>query len=376
MPMTKIQFVKKLVLCLLFTLSFKLQAQTIQINLHRPISSTFGSKDVWSADIVNPSQSTLSVKLKSTISSSTGNILFEAVSMPINIVGQITSLNTINVITASSNYYNQQVQQSDETSRSFPTGSYNYCMFLIDAVTGETKAQQCIPITVKILTPPILIYPQNKETVQEKNPLLGWLLPGPTNNPNEIRYTLTLVEQTSNQNPVDAILRNRPLLYEKGLSQTSIQYPYQAPALNYGKNYAWQVEAFNTENVSYGKSEIWSFTVKADTFSVVQADVDQSFIEITKSAENAVYYATGVLKIKYSDRQFPKTLSYYIYDETGNPVHKNASTLMALAKENWYNINLENEFTLKHHKRYRFELYDGRNMYKLFFVYLNPVYKK
>ncbi|SFH37112.1 hypothetical protein [Pedobacter insulae] len=370
--MLKILPVKLLAVCLLFTLPLKLLAQNIQINLSPSLSNTFGSADIWNASIINPMQSPLSVKLKATVNAGSGAALFEAVSAPLTLNEPVVTLNHQNVQTQSINYFNPKVRESDEKSRSFPTGEYMYCLFIIDALTGEVKAQECMPVSIKVLTPPILIYPGNKESVQEKNPLLTWLFPGPISNPDEVKYTLTLVELYPDQSAFDGMLRNRPLIYEKGISQTSLQYPFNAPELKFGKNYAWQVEAVSVNGASYGLTEIWEFNLQPDSLKEADVFPDQSYVDIKNSAAYQVYYAKGTLKIKHTQRKYPQTLRYAIYTEDGAPVYTKG-ILQALAKDNWFEIDLEKEQHLKHKQKYRFELGSGEELYKVYFYYINPL---
>lgn len=358
-------------LCMICTTS--LYAQRMQLQ-QRPVSpNSFGSKDIWNADLTHNGPLPENIKLRATIQAGNGTMLFEAFSMPITINAVVTSLNEQLVKTGSLNYLNPQLQQSDLSSRSFPGGDYLYCLYVLNPTTNEVITQQCATISVLLTVPPVLIYPGNKESVQEKNPLLTWLSPGALSASVQVSYILTLVELYPNQEPADALLRNRPLVYEKNIMQTSLQYPYSAPALVYGKQYAWQVEAIGSTGASYGATPIWSFTLNHD--SVQEADVykDQSYIDIRTSAEHQVYYAKGTLKLRYTDRRYPARISYRIFDEAGNPVNKKPFTLQALEKDNWYELDLEKEFALKHRTKYRFELYNEREVFKINFIYIDPL---
>lgn len=354
--------------------AINLCAQHIQLQPRPASPGSFGSKDLWNTDLVHTGSLPANIKLRATIQTgNNGPLLVEALSSPLSISSPFTSLNEQLVKTASLNYFNQQLKQSDLSSRSFPAGDYIYCLYVLNPVNNEMITQQCITVAVSILVPPILIYPANKESVQEKNPLLTWLSPGALTSGTPISYVLTLVELFAEQEPADALLRNRPLVYEKNILQTSLQYPYSAPALVYGKHYAWQVEAISNTGTSYGTTPVWSFTLNKDSISEADVYKDQSYIDVRTSAQHQVYYAKGTLKLRYTDRRYPASVSYRIFDETGNLVTKKPVTLQALEKDNWYELNFEKELKLKHKNKYRFELYNERDVFKINFIYIDPL---
>jgi hypothetical protein len=348
-------------------------AQNIQINI-RPITNvTFGSKDFWNIDVITSQQLPVNLVFKTDVKDRQGNLVAEALSKVLTLQSSFTSLTNGMAAGGPVTFHHAEIRQSDLVSRSFPAGEYQYCVAALDPATSELIAQQCMQVMVKMLTPPILVYPSNKETIQEQHPLLTWLSPGPLSSSGQVSYALTLVELYPDQNPFDALLRNRPLLHQKNIPATSFQYPYNSPALAYGKHYAWQVEAMDINGVSYGQTEIWSFTLAHDSATPVQVFNDQSYIDIRESAENGAYYAKGLLKIKYTERKFPSTLSYLVFDTDGHAVTKKAVALQALGKDNWYELDFEKELHLKHNQKYRFELYSRQQVFKFYFTYINPV---
>ncbi len=354
----------------------QLSAQQLSIGTRPQLSNTFGAKDFWNIDVMKSDQTNLSIQLKVTLQSSQGKLLVEAFANTITLTNAVTNLNIQTVTVNKIQYYDNEVQRSNQITGSFPAGNYQYCIYALNTITGEVKTQQCNNITIRNLTPPVLIYPFNSTTIQEKNPMLTWLSPGANTAGLSINYTLTLVELYPKQNAIDGLLRNRPLLYQNKITTTSLQYPFNAPPLAYGKNYAWQVEAYDASQQSLGVTEIWSFTLAPDSVKVVEVNNDQSYIDITQSAANAAYYAKGVLKIKYNTRQYPTRLTYQVLDANEQVMNNNESVLMALTKENWYDVDMESALHLKHGQRYRFELFDGKNNYNIYFTYLNPVRTK
>ena len=358
------------------TIGNALLAQQLTITTRSQLSNNFGVKDFWNLDLVKPDEKPMDIQLRVTLQSLKGKILVEAVSNPITLTTRFTGLNAQMVVIKNLQFYDNEAQRSNQTTGSLPAGDYQYCIYALNNITGEIKAQQCINITIRNLTPPVLIYPFNAAIIQEKNPLLTWLSPGANTNGLSINYTLKLIELYPKQTAIDGLLRNRPLLYQNNITTTSLQYPFNAPVLAYGKSYAWQVEAYDGSQQPVGVSEMWSFTLLPDSAKAAEAGLDQSYIDITEGAPNAVYYAKGVLKIKYNTRQYPSRLTYQVIDANENIMNRNESLLMALTKENWYDIDMETNLNLKHGQRYRFELFDGKNNYNIYFTYLNPIRTK
>jgi acyl-CoA hydrolase len=365
-----------IILCTILSGFVPLYAQQLNLKLRFASPVYFGTNHLWDVDVIKTDNTPIEVTLKVVVKSSTGQPLVEASSAPIKFIEPFTTLSNANVTVNSLLFFNKDLERSNQVSRSFPAGEYVYCIYALNNATGETKAQYCTNISVRNLTPPILIYPFNQSTIQEKNPMLNWLAPGAISADLNIKYHLTLVELYPKQKANDGLVRNRPIVDQTAISTTTMQYPFNAPALIYGKQYAWQVEAYKENNQPLGVSEVWSFTLAPDSLKEVSINTDQSYIDIVQSASSAVYYAKGVLKLKYNTRKYPLKMTYQVFDMQETLINHRESVLMALSQENWYDIDMEKELKLKHEHRYRFELFDGKNLYKLYFTYLNPVRSK
>ena len=105
----------------------------------------------------------------------------------------------------------------------------------------------------------LLNTPSDGDTIFNHNPLLTWSIWGalPVNNEREY-YQITIVELQNNQDAASGVMVNTPLLHIDHLSQNQLFYPYDAPDLEDGKRYGWQLQKIMNNTVVYS-SEAWEF---------------------------------------------------------------------------------------------------------------------
>ncbi len=105
----------------------------------------------------------------------------------------------------------------------------------------------------------LLNTPYDGDTIYTHHPLLTWSILGglPVNNDREY-YQITIVELQDNQDAASGVMVNTPLVRMDHLSQNQLFYPYDAPELQEGKRYGWQVQKI-TNNVVSCSSEAWEF---------------------------------------------------------------------------------------------------------------------
>ncbi|MBE9463994.1 hypothetical protein ACFP1I_07640 [Dyadobacter subterraneus] len=156
-----------------------------------------------------------------------------------------------------------------------PEGNYQLCVQAFDNATIRPLSAEfpmgCSGlIPVRVIEPPILIFPQPDAEVTANTPqtqIFTWTAPVGIL-PNQIEYTLRIVElPISNIDPnvfIDAVALPKSGIEIKNLKTTTFLYGPQHPPLQAGKRYAWRVQAvpvngrFNILND--GKSPVQSFT--------------------------------------------------------------------------------------------------------------------
>ncbi len=105
----------------------------------------------------------------------------------------------------------------------------------------------------------LLNTPFDVDTIYTHHPLLTWSIWGslPINNEREF-YQITIVELQNNQDAASGVMVNTPLLHLDHLSQNQLFYPYDAPELQDGKRYGWQLQKI-MNNTVVCSSEAWEF---------------------------------------------------------------------------------------------------------------------
>ncbi len=125
-------------------------------------------------------------------------------------------------------------------------------------------------------------------------------------------YRLKVWELNAQITDIEAIETSTPILNKSGLTESNYKYPQDAPALSYGKTYAWQVSSalnYPTANIEEIKSPIYSFQIdNAGTNNEVNQELIQllQFLNNPMAMEilnllNAGYAPSG--KIMYKGRE-------------------------------------------------------------------------
>jgi hypothetical protein len=150
-----------------------------------------------------------------------------------------------------------------------PEGLYRFTIEVLDYNRGTTVSNKGTAMAWVVLNdPPLLNLPRLQSKVSIVNPTnipFTWT-PRHTGSPNAAfttEYVFRIVEiWPAGRNPYDAFL-SEPVLYETVTNQTQVIYGPAEPALLPGRQYAWQVQARDTEGrdlfKNQGKSEVFVF---------------------------------------------------------------------------------------------------------------------
>jgi hypothetical protein len=210
-------------------------------------------------------------------------------------------------------YDYQAMGNGSANSGLLPIGQFMACYNLTTGgdKTAPVTAQDCLPVTVEPFAPPQLAFPADKSQVTSTYPVFNWLAPVPANMFTDLRYKIVLTEMKAGQTAADAIQRNPILFLQNGLKDISLVYPSSYVALKQGKTYAWQVIAQN--NYTYSAStEIWSFTIKEDSFSVVLDDA--AYPHLQRGAGSNHFVVHEKIKFSYENEAGDSLLHIKIYD--------------------------------------------------------------
>lgn len=260
-----------------FFISSLLLAQSLSGNLtFNPFPSPYVSD--WETNpsalggltIFNNSSSTIQVKLRAIVTKQGRGEVFRSLTNPIALTGAPVQVvdNTNLVSFSDASYtdvdYRNRVQQTGRLLE----GEYTVCIN-IENLTGAILASNiCADFTILYPSAPSLIVPEDNANLDPSTiyPTFQWV---PVTVPSvyEIKYTLKIVEVMMGQTPLQAISANYPVYENNQITTSNFTYPLDAPELEAGRTYAWQIQALDqfgfppTQN--NGKSEIFTFRKSA-----------------------------------------------------------------------------------------------------------------
>lgn len=164
----------------------------------------------------------------------------------------------------------------------FPTGDYEYCFQLYEGTDHSSPllAEQCFNYELEPFSNMQLIQPYDEDAICDKRPSFNWqpLIPAV----NGVEYRLLLVEVKDRQQPVEALRMNLAIINQRQIPMPMLLYPSIASELVEGKQYAWQVSAFQHE-LLLAQSEIWSFTVGCERDSTkLPAEAFRNLEDLTR----------------------------------------------------------------------------------------------
>jgi hypothetical protein len=244
----------------LVLLSLPVQAQ-FSLRIKPPPPNQFDIEDLWSVDVTNNTGEPRMVYFHGEINEVRKGPLFRGNSNEFESPPGRKRITSRDVRVLRDEWYREEYKEFVIRTGTVPAGSYDACVYLIDAATGQELAQQCIHVEVRPAAPPRLISPRRDESLKNKRPIFTWTKPAPLPADQRVMYKFKIVEVYKGQTEEEAIRSNPPWYEEDRITRTSFQYPLRAKALDPERNYAWQVQAFYEEGfplgTNRGMSDIW-----------------------------------------------------------------------------------------------------------------------
>jgi len=184
----------------------------------------------------------------------------------------------------------------------FPSGNYKVeisCNSVDIGENTEPLGKYVYNINAELLMPIQLISVYNNDTIEDESPMFNWIPPYPLPIGN-ITYEIKLTEIEPNETPLSAIQRNQPQLKADVVNQNSFFYSVGSPQLIKGKEYAWQVIAYNENGNYYSGSDTWRFVYDygEDSLSI---DPPFYFLMDRELSSSIVYIDSNLLPLKFPD---------------------------------------------------------------------------
>lgn len=161
----------------------------------------------------------------------------------------------------------------------------------------------------------LLVSLPDKDTIDHKHPVFNWYYAPTPQGRNVIRYNFVLAELKKNQSALSGVTVNQPLIRINGVGGFQLVYPYDAPELEFGKRYGWQLEKM-VNNVIVEKSEAWEFILYKPIIEPYK------YVTLSTQPDATQYEATGgKLYFTLKERYKPIGVNCYIYD-SANKISK------------------------------------------------------
>lgn len=209
-------------------------------------------------------------------------------------------------------------------------GNFQVCVGVTDLTEVLPNANDCYDVELRSeeienpleVRPLELNSPDNKDTIEEKRPLLTWIPPSPVYQ--GTMYHLTLTEKKEKQTCIESLNNNVPIIDKKSIQTNILNYPVETPALTEGKTYCWRVAAYRNVK-EYTRSEEWEFVEKKPV------EVNISIPKIDDLQNTNSVLLTNTIRFLIDNRELEKPLEIKIEFNKDNQ---------------WVNINLKEKISL------------------------------
>jgi hypothetical protein len=313
---------------------FKIQAQLVA-NLQFPSTGLLYKPQLWTMVLTNTTGAPLTLHIEVVLNESgSSQQVLSGVTRDFTLAPGTTQITPSFLFPVQYNSLSSSYIIDNSPNGLLPIGEFEACynFFKHESDDFLQILEQCQEIIVEPLSPPQLIYPYDATAIEESNPQFSWLPPVPMAIFSSLNYDLLLVEISTNQTPTDAANQNVPLYQAHNLASNILLYPLSAPALEFGKQYAWKVVAKMGQSI-VASTEVWEFTRKQYEALNLSNPTELPFVKLKKLPESS--YAIFNTEIKFD-----------YYNETADSSWRITISDLSLANKNEQPLQMEG-FSLK-----------------------------
>jgi hypothetical protein len=293
-------------LLLLFLASFPVYGQVVIVPVPHQ-EGYLSLDDIWRVNLVSSKPQAVNAQLEVTVEDAQHQLVLSAISPSFNL-RQGSNRPVFNVASAKTQYGARPATKVLRSTGRFPYGNYIVCYRVVDFGNGTMLGEFCQEETVKPFSPPELVSPYNTEEITTTLPILAWKPPFPPGTV-PFEYVLRLAEVKEKQDAVEALETNAPLVNRRGIFSTSLPYPSDAPKLETGKTYAWQVSA-KSGDFELGVTEVWVFQVAGISFMPPPVGAYKSYRELKLTPDGSFNPIKQKLRFVYNNRWAAPNLDY------------------------------------------------------------------
>jgi hypothetical protein len=342
-------------------LTFGLTAfSQVTVILAPPPPTELSLNNLFKIQVINNSQKTFQAVIEGNLSVGSSQLVYDVHYRQVEVKPGVNLFSFNNLQVERENYGSNEQTQKLRSTGLVPYGYYILCATLLDPLTNDQIAFNCVEQNFGPNTPPQLLSPSNEEEITTQNPLLVWIPPSPVQANETVLYDLKLVEILNNESPYDAIVRNPLLLFQKDIPSTSLLYAPGDYPLETGKTYAWQVMA-KSGGSSLGETEVWSFkVVKTDSRPTPETPESGSYYKLKKTLDGGYAIAGEKLRFAYDNKYDSAALKYRITDLYGKEFTPKDIQPMRKSGDNRYELPLK-KMKLKTGQYYMLEVFSSKN---------------
>lgn len=261
--------------------------------------------------IMNP-KSEVTVVLEAKLYGPQNELLLSVTSAPFTLRNGLNNTVQMPLVVASATYGSGDRVTQLKTSKSLPSGKYNYCAS-INAI--DVADEYCQDLEAENSSFLFLVFPPDKEIIETKNPVLTWTHSEVFSNNQKEFYRITVTELNKDQSPEAAINTNVPVYMKNFLGTHQVQYPVDAKELVPGKKYAWQVQKISNGAIA-NKTEAWEFKIKAP-----DPIKENKYATVKKVLDGTVYKAEGnKIFFRFDEGYTGTKLQYRILNDKQEPI--------------------------------------------------------
>ena len=348
----------------------------ITLTLQVPPTGVLLKPQLWNMVIVNSGASDKAVIINMTLSdAATSQPVMTGTSNIITLTPGANQVTSQTVAPIQYDYLSPDITDQNPDGY-LPVGNYVVC-FAIDDPGGRgpnTFVEECSPVSVEPLSPPVLNTPADEEAIETSLPQFTWIPPTPLQIFSNLNYDFILVEVNQNQNKAEAIQNNVPI-YTTNTTDPFLNYPASAAALDTGRLYAWQVVAKNNSEYA-AQSDVWGFTITQQVLS--QHLVLSPYAMLKKTLDAALATTQDNFRAYYQNESEDTLITYHIFyindDEYGNDENTyreiKSGDLPLKTGYNLIDIPFTNADGIESGKIYLFQMTNSRNeTWSMKFIY-------
>ena len=251
---------KMIFICFFLMTGFLGGYTQVMINLQLPPAGLTMKEQLWNLSLVNSGQRPVNVYLEVQLSDVSGNQrILTGTTREILLPVGVKQIRPADITPVSYNVVNPVYAVDASPNGFLPVGVFTICYTVYThELHAERIADECETIEVEPLSPPSLLFPGDRDSVEQARPQFTWIPPAPMQLFSNLSYELQVVEVMPTQTPTDAIARNIPILLLPDVRQTTAVYPSSAKQLDTARTYAWRIKAKNN-SMPIANSDTWIF---------------------------------------------------------------------------------------------------------------------